>query len=51
MSSDPAKVSPDDQGSKEKPEDLAKLENGPIDDEERGCTDILCCLLFIAANV
>lgn len=23
-----------------------RLENGPI--EDRGCTDILCCLMFIA---
>jgi hypothetical protein len=30
---------------KQAPEDAAKLENGPID--KRGCTDILCCLLFI----
>jgi solute carrier family 44 (choline transporter-like protein), member 2/4/5 len=32
-----------------RPEDLEKLEGGPI--EDRGCTDILCCLLFIAAQV
>jgi len=28
---------------------VEKLEKGPI--EERGCTDILCCLLYIAACV
>ena len=45
---DAAKVSPDGE-KKDNIEDLEKLENGPVDD--RSCTDILCCLIFIAANV
>ena len=35
--------------AKREPEDVAKLQNGPV--EDRGCTDIFCCLIFILAVV
>lgn len=48
--SEKAKVhASDKETEKTRPEDLDKLESGPT--EDRGCTDILCCLIFIAAQV
>ena len=45
---DNTKVQPNTVDSKSRPpEDVKKLENGPI--ENRSCTDILCCLLFLAS--
>ena len=33
---------------KREEEEMRALNNGPTSDEKRGCTDILCCLFFLA---
>jgi len=27
--------------------DFESVKNGPVDNDKRGCTDVVCCIIFI----
>lgn len=49
MNGNRVQVNPESKKAKKKNGDTEELVNGPV--ESRGCTDLICILLFIISNI